>query len=82
VPPALVDRTPSIRLLENRHDLGFRERRLPHENLLARVISLPESSPCELSQFTESLYFVWTKTADEILASVARFCHQTSDSGL
>ncbi len=25
--------------------------------------------------------FVWTKTADEILASVARFCHGTSDSG-
>ena len=25
--------------------------------------------------------FVWTKTADEILASVARFCHRISDSG-
>jgi transposase len=25
--------------------------------------------------------FVWTKTADEILASVARFCVRTSDSG-
>jgi hypothetical protein len=25
--------------------------------------------------------FVWTKTADEILASVARFCERTSDSG-
>jgi len=25
--------------------------------------------------------FVWTKTADEILASVARFCHPISDSG-
>jgi len=25
--------------------------------------------------------FVWTRTADEILASVARFCHRTSDSG-
>jgi transposase len=25
--------------------------------------------------------FVWTKTADQILASVARFCHRTSDSG-
>ena len=25
--------------------------------------------------------FVWTKTADEILASVARFCRRTSDSG-
>jgi len=24
---------------------------------------------------------VWTKTADEILASVARFCKQTYDSG-
>jgi transposase len=25
--------------------------------------------------------FIWTKTADEILASVARFCERTSDSG-
>ena len=25
--------------------------------------------------------FVWHKTADEILASVARFCHRTSNSG-
>jgi transposase len=25
--------------------------------------------------------FVWTKTADEILESVARFCHRTSNSG-
>lgn len=25
--------------------------------------------------------FVWTKTADEILASVARFCHRISESG-
>ena len=25
--------------------------------------------------------FVWTKTADDILASVARFCHRTLDSG-
>ena len=25
--------------------------------------------------------FVWSKTADEILASVARFCERTSDSG-
>ena len=25
--------------------------------------------------------FIWTKTADEILASVARFCQRTSDSG-
>lgn len=25
--------------------------------------------------------FVWTKTADEILANVARFCQRTSDSG-
>lgn len=25
--------------------------------------------------------FVWMKPADEILASVARFCHRTSDSG-
>jgi hypothetical protein len=25
--------------------------------------------------------FVWTKSADEILASVARYCRRTSDSG-
>ena len=25
--------------------------------------------------------FVWTKTANEILASVARFCHRISNSG-
>jgi hypothetical protein len=25
--------------------------------------------------------FVWSKTADEILASVARFCRRISDSG-
>lgn len=25
--------------------------------------------------------FVWTETADEILASVARFCHRISNSG-
>jgi hypothetical protein len=25
--------------------------------------------------------FVWSKTADEILASVARFCGRTSNSG-
>ena len=26
--------------------------------------------------------FVWTKTADEILAAVARFCHRISNLGL
>ena len=25
--------------------------------------------------------FIWTKTADDILASVARYCMRTSDSG-
>jgi hypothetical protein len=25
--------------------------------------------------------FVWTKTADNVLASVARFCQRTSNSG-
>ncbi|MGO8737030.1 MAG: IS630 family transposase, partial [Terriglobia bacterium] len=25
--------------------------------------------------------FVWTKTADQILEAVARFCKRTSDSG-
>jgi transposase len=34
-------------------------------------------------EFTNSRLqpFVWTKTADEILASVARFCHRISNSG-
>ena len=30
---------------------------------------------------TQPKPFVWTKTADEILASVARFCHRISNSG-
>lgn len=30
---------------------------------------------------TQPRPFVWTKTADEILATVARFCHRISDSG-
>ncbi len=30
---------------------------------------------------THSKPFIWTKTADEILASVARFCHRISNSG-
>jgi len=30
---------------------------------------------------TRSKPFVWTKTADEILASVGRFCKLISDSG-
>ena len=39
-----------------------------------------------IEQFTESNNgnpkpFIWTKTADEILASIARFCKRTSDSG-
>ncbi|MGE0600557.1 MAG: IS630 family transposase, partial [Dehalococcoidia bacterium] len=25
--------------------------------------------------------FAWTKSADEILATIARFCQRTSDSG-
>jgi hypothetical protein len=25
--------------------------------------------------------FIWTKTADQILASIARFCERTLDSG-
>ncbi|MCM2333234.1 MAG: IS630 family transposase, partial [Anaeromyxobacteraceae bacterium] len=25
--------------------------------------------------------FIWTKSADEILASIQRFCRRTSDSG-
>jgi hypothetical protein len=25
--------------------------------------------------------FIWTRTADEILASVARFCQRTSETG-
>ena len=29
---------------------------------------------------TQAKPFVWTKTADEILASIARFCRRISDS--
>jgi transposase len=29
----------------------------------------------------EAKPFVWTKTADEILAAIARYCQRTSDSG-
>jgi transposase len=30
---------------------------------------------------TEPKPFVWTKTADDILSSIARFCQRTSNSG-
>src|SRR4051795_391950 len=31
---------------------------------------------------TDPKPFVWTKSADDIMASIERFCHRISDSGL
>lgn len=42
------------------------------ETAIRRYIDLNNAAPKP---------FVWTKTADEILASVARFCHRISNSG-
>ena len=42
------------------------------EDAIRRYIALTNARPKP---------FVWTKTADEILASVARFCHRISNSG-
>ncbi|MBI3635168.1 MAG: IS630 family transposase [Candidatus Rokubacteria bacterium] len=42
------------------------------ETAIARYIEVTNERPRP---------FVWTKTADEILASVARFCHRISNSG-
>ena len=42
------------------------------EAVIARYIEVTNERPKP---------FVWTKTADEILASVARFCHRISNSG-
>lgn len=48
--PDLVDRTASVGLFQNGHDLGLGELRLAHENLLAKGNILPESSPVESPQ--------------------------------
>jgi transposase len=42
------------------------------EDAIRRYIDLTNAHPTP---------FVWTKTADQILASVARFCHRNSNSG-
>jgi hypothetical protein len=42
------------------------------ETAIKRYLTITNESPQP---------FVWTKTADEILESVARFCRRTSDSG-
>jgi len=42
------------------------------ENAIREYLSLQNQNPRP---------FVWTKSADEILASVARFCERTSNSG-
>jgi transposase len=42
------------------------------EDAIKRYLSITNKTPRP---------FIWTKTADEILASVARFCRRTSDSG-
>ena len=47
----LVDGATGVGLFQDRHDLRFGELRLPHENLLARVDIVPESSPLNCLQF-------------------------------
>ncbi len=42
VPPDLINRAASIGLFENGYDVGLGKLRLPHGNLLARVIILPD----------------------------------------
>jgi transposase len=42
------------------------------ETAIKRYLAITNAAPTP---------FVWTKTADEILASVARFCRRTSGSG-
>jgi hypothetical protein len=42
------------------------------ETAIMRYIDITYMRPCP---------FVWTKTADDILANVARFCHRISDLG-
>jgi len=42
------------------------------ETAIKRYLAISNAAPTP---------FVWTKTADEILESVARFCQRTSDSG-
>ena len=42
------------------------------ESAIKRYLAMTNASPKP---------FVWTKTADEILASVARFCARTLETG-
>jgi hypothetical protein len=42
------------------------------ETAIKRYLAISNAAPTP---------FVWTKTADEILESVVRFCQRTSDSG-
>ena len=57
----------------------------PRNNFAAASIAARASStmPSALSRRHQrhAQAFTWTKTADEILASVARFCQRTSNSG-
>ena len=59
-------------LTEKQIRRGVHRRTRELEAAVRRYIELTNDRPTP---------FVWTKTADEILASVARFCHRISNSG-
>jgi hypothetical protein len=68
-------------------DLG---RPAGHDAAVERIVTLTlETTPRDATHWSTRAMsrqaapqpFVWTKTADEVLASVARSCHRISDSG-
>ncbi len=59
-------------LTENQVRRGVHRRTRELEEAIRRYIDLTNAPPAP---------FVWTKTADQILASLARFCHRLSNSG-
>ena len=64
--------------------LNERPREATHwsTRLLAKTLELERAIRQYLDTYNENpTPFIWTKTADHILASVARFCQRISDSG-
>ncbi len=59
-------------LTERQLRRGVQRRTRELETALKRYLAVPNQEPKP---------FVWTQTADEILAQVARFCQRTYDSG-
>ncbi len=59
-------------LTEKQIRRGAHRSTLALEDAIERFISITNAAPKP---------FVWTKSADEILASIERFCRRTSDSG-